>query len=123
MIHEHDPQTYAIIGAALTLRTELGPGFLESVYHEALNIELGLREIPFRSRIELPVLYKGIRLSSTFRADLICFDDVVVELKALKTMSRTEGSQLLNYLKATGLKRGLLLNFGTKSLQPKRMVL
>jgi GxxExxY protein len=123
MIHEHDAQTYSIIGAAMAVHRELGPGFLESVYQEALSIELGFLGVPFRSQVELPVFYKGVRLSGVFRADLICFDDVIVELKALKALSGTEESQLLNYLKATGLRRGLLLNFGAKSLQPKRMVL
>jgi hypothetical protein len=101
-----DPQTRAIIGAAMEVHRQLGAGFLEAVYQEALAIELADRGIPFRREEELPIDYKGI----------------IVELKALQLLSGTEEAQLLNYLKATSLERGLLLNFGRPSLEFKRFV-
>jgi len=119
---ERDPQTRAIIGAAMEVHTALGHGFLESVYHEALALELTRLTVPFQREVVLPIYYKGAPLATSFRADLICFGEVVMELKALATLSGTEESQLLNYLKATGLKRGLLFNFGSKRLRFKRMV-
>jgi GxxExxY protein len=117
-----DPRTYAIIGAAIEVHKQLGCGFLESVYQEALAIELGSREIPFRREVKLPVRYKGQVLSTSFCADFICFDSLVVELKALANMSGSEEVQLINYLRATRYKVGLLLNFGARSLQHRRLV-
>jgi GxxExxY protein len=121
-LSERDPRTYAIIGAAIEVHKQLGCGFLESVYQEALAIELGLREIPFRREVKLPVSYKGQILVTSFYADFICFDSLVVELKALANMSGNEEAQLINYLKATRYKVGLLLNFGARSLQHRRFV-
>ena len=120
---ERDPQTHAIIGAAMEVHSELGAGFLESVYQEALERELRSRGIPFASQIELPIMYKGERLRTTFRSDLVCYLEVVVDLKSIKTLTNVDEAQLLNYLKATGLKRGLLLNFGANRLEVKRMIL
>jgi GxxExxY protein len=120
---ERDPQTHAIIGAAMEAHSELGAGFLESVYQEALERELRSRGIPFASQVELPIIYKGERLRTTFRSDLVCYLEVVVELKSIKTLTNVDEAQLLNYLKATGLKRGLLLNFGANRLEVKRMIL
>ena len=121
-LSERDPRTYAIIGAAIEVHKHLGCGFLESVYQEALAIELGLREIPFRREVRLPVSYKGQVLVTSFCADFICFETLVVELKALAHMSGSEEAQLINYLKATRYKVGLLLNFGTRSLEHRRFV-
>ena len=117
-----DPRTRVIIGAAMEVHRELGCGFLEVVYQEALALELAKREVPFRREVELPVFYKGQKLASSYRADFICYDAVVVELKALGALSGTEESQVINYLKASGMKVGLLVNFGSRSLQYRRFV-
>lgn len=120
---DKDPRTYAIIGAAMEVHRELGCGFLEPVYQEAMEIELAARSIAFRRQVELPITYKGKLLSCTYRADFIGFESVIVELKALTQIGGIEDSQVINYLKATGFRVGLLLNFGTRSLQYKRLVL
>ena len=119
---ERDPQTYAIIGAAMEIHRQLGHGFLEAVYQDAAVIEFPLRKIPFEKEVALPIRYKDVLLPSNYRADFICFSEIIVEFKALSRLSSVEEAQLLNYLKATGLKRGLLINFGAPSLQYKRMV-
>lgn len=120
---KRDPKTYAIIGAAMEVHRELGCGFLEAVYQEALALELAAREVPYRREPELPVLYKGKELNTHYRADFICYDSVVVEVKALDRIGGVEEAQVLNYLKATGREVGLLLNFGSESLEYQRFVL
>jgi GxxExxY protein len=115
--------TYEIIGAAMEVHATLGPGFLESIYQEALAIELLTRGIPFDTEKRLDVFYKGIKLEKHFEADFICDNYVIVEIKALSALTNEHQSQVLNYLKATGIKVGILINFGSKSLEHKRMIL
>ena len=119
---EKDPQTYEIIGAAMEVHRELGDGFLEAVYQAALVIEFTRRRIPCRTEVELPIEYKGMRLSGGYRADFGCFDNVVVEIKATTALVPPNQAQLLNQLKATKYRRGILINFGAPSLEYKRMV-
>jgi len=117
-----DPKTYAIIGAAMEVHRQLGCGFLEPVYQEVLAIEFSRLAISFRLEESLPVFYKEVRLNTPYRVDFICFDGVVVELKALARLGGTEEAQLINYLKAGAYEIGLLLNFGTRSLEYRRFV-
>jgi GxxExxY protein len=119
---QHDPETYAIIGTAMEVHRQLGHGFLEAVYQEALAIEMAARKIPFQREVPFPVEYKGQRLACSYRADFVCFESVVVELKAINQLTGADEAQLINELKATGLHRGLLLNFGAPSLEYKRLV-
>jgi GxxExxY protein len=121
-IIERDPQTYAIIGAAMEIHRQLGHGFLEPIYQDAAVIEFPLQQIPFEREVTLPIKYKNIILPSRYRADYVCFSDIIVEFKALARLTSVEEAQVLNYLKATGFRRGLLLNFGASSLQYKRLV-
>jgi GxxExxY protein len=114
--------TYAIIGAAMEVHRILGPGFLESVYEEALAHEFDLRGIPYERQAKLAVRYKDI-VAGEFRADFLVDGKVVVELKAVKALTEGDEAQLLNYLKGTGYRVGLLLNFGSSSLEYKRRVL
>src|SRR5262245_40399989 len=118
-----DPRTYAIIGAAMEVHRLLGCGFSEPVYQEAMEIELRIRTIPFEPQQKCRVNYKGHILESFFKPDFICFGEVIVELKALGKLSSIDESQILNYLKASQLHTGLLINFGTRSLEQRRFVL
>lgn len=119
---DRDQQTHAIIGAAMEVHRLLGHGFLERAYQDALVIEFLLRNILFRREVELPISYKGQVLPCGYRADFICYDSIVVEIKALDRLSGTEDAQVINYLRASGYQRGLLINFGQPSLQFKRLV-
>ena len=100
----------------------MGCGFLEAVYQEALGREFTTQEIPFKSQPVVQLFYKGRPLNKTYQPDFVCYDEVLVEIKALSNLSGIEEAQVINYLKASGLKIGLLLNFGSKSLEHKRFV-
>ncbi len=116
-------EVFKIVGAAIEVHRELGMGFLEAVYQEALELELTRAEVPFESQAWLPVNYKGIKLNKGYCADIICYGAIVVELKALTQLGGVEEAQLHNYLRATGYRVGLLLNFGSSGrLEWKRWI-
>jgi GxxExxY protein len=117
-----DPQTYRIIGAAMAVHRELGHGFLEKVYKLALPIEFERRGILYAPEARLSIAYKGVILATDYKADFICDDDIIVEVKAAAALTSSDEGQLLNYLKAAKLRRGLLINFGVPSLEYKRRV-
>ena len=118
----HSELTRSIIGAAMEVHSTLGSGFLESVYEAAMAIELDLLKIPYQLQKSIPVMYKGLK-AKDFICDILVSHKVLVELKALKAVTHVEEAQVLNYLKATGLRVGLLINFGQQSLKYKRLVL
>ena len=115
-------EAYDIIGACMEVHSELGSGFLEAVYHEALMMELNKRKIPFETNVKLQVTYKGKTLHKLYYADIVCYDKIIVELKAMDGLIPEHEAQVINYLKATGYQLGLLVNFGAESLQYKRLV-
>ncbi|QIA08539.1 GxxExxY protein [Draconibacterium halophilum] len=116
-------ESYKIIGACMEVHKTLGCGFLEAVYQEALAIEFAKQNIPFEKEVRLNIQYKGTPLSKEYIADFICHESIIIELKALSKPSGEHTAQVLNYLKATGFQLGLLVNFGSSSLQYKRVVL
>ena len=116
-------ETYQIIGAAMAVHRALGHGFLEAVYQEALALEFIEKKIPFVKEQALEIQYKGKSLRKKYYADFLCYDQIIIELKAMEGIHNDHLAQVLNYLKATNLKLGLLLNFGTPSLQYKRIIL
>ena len=108
---EKDPQSHAIIGAAMEVHRELGGGFLELVYQTALALEFQERGVPYKAEVALPIRYKGKLLTCAYRADFVCFDNLLVETKAIAKLTSADDAQLLNELKATSCERGLLLKF------------
>ena len=117
-------ETYAIIGAAMDVYYRLGCGFAEPVYQEALELELGLRRVPFVAQKKLHIRYKDFVLKKFYRADFVCFEKVIVEIKAQTALTGVDMSQLLNYMKASGFRVGLIFNFGRDGdLERKRMVI
>jgi GxxExxY protein len=119
---KRDVETFAIIGAAMEVHRELKHGMLEAVYQDALEMEFRLRGIPFEREKLLQVHYKGQLLRSCYKADFVCFGSVIVECKALSQIGGVEEAQVINYLRITALERAVLLNFGTSSLQYRRLV-
>lgn len=115
-------EAFVIVGAAMEVHKELGAGFLEAVYHEAMEKELSLRNIPFASSKEFDVFYKGELLKKKYYADMVCFDKIIVELKAIDSLNKENYGQVINYLKCSKMKLGVLINFGAKSLEYKRVV-
>lgn len=120
---QRDPETYAIIGAAMAVHRELGHGFLEAVYNEALEIEFNNRYIPNKKEVSLPICYGEHQLKAHYRADFVCHDSIIIEIKVLAETNGTEEAQVINHLKASGYERALLINFGRPSLQYKRLIL
>src|SRR5687768_14170618 len=118
---ERDPRTYEIIGAAMEVHREWGPGFLEVAYQRALALEFTSRQIPFEREVAVELVYKGTPVGVPFRVDFRC-GDVLVELKALPVTGRQERNQLIHYLQSADCETGLLLNFGAMSLQFERVV-
>jgi len=117
-----DPQTYRIIGAAIEVHRVLGNGFLEAVYQEALATEFADRKIPYIRECGLSIGYKDRTLQCQYRADFIAYENIIIEVKALDRITTHDDAQVLNYLKATGLERALLLNFGQTRLQYRRLI-
>ena len=116
-------ESFEIMGACFKVYKSMGSGFLEAVYQECLEIELTKRGIPFKSFQRLPVDYNGTTLMQFYEADFVCYGRIILELKALEKISAQHRAQTLNYLKATGLKLGLILNFGhDPTLQYERLV-
>jgi len=115
-------EVYQIIGVALKVHTELGCGFLEAVYQEAFEYELENANIPYEKEKKISIKYNDIILNKKYIADFVCFDKIIIEMKAVSNLCSEHESQILNYLKATGLKVGLLINFGSQSLEWKRFV-
>ena len=118
-----DPRTFAIIGAAMEVHRVLGSGFLEVFYRDALAIEFGRREIPFVAEAPCQVVYKGHPLRGHYRIDFVCFESVVIEVKARYGTGAAEQAQVLSYLASTSHQCGLLLNFGSAKLEYKRFIL
>ena len=117
-----DARTYKIIGAAMEVHKELGCGFLEAVYQEALTREFDSQNIPYQAQPSVNIFYKGNPLDKVYQPDFICFDEIILEIKAISQITGVEEAQIINYLKATKLHVGLLINFGTRSLEHKRFV-
>lgn len=115
----YQSETYAIRGAVFEVYRNMGSGFLEAVYQSCLEMELTERGIPFKSKIEVPITYKNRPVPAVYQADLVCYDKIILELKAVKKIDDAHRAQLMNYLKATGLRLGLLINFGC---EPKATV-
>lgn len=116
-------ETYQIIGVCIEVHRELGHGFREIVYGDAIEFEFGQRNIPFEREKEYQVIYKGIKLQHNFYADFVVFKNIILELKAVEGgISDDNVAQTLNYLKVSGCKIGLLINFGRKKLEYKRLI-
>ena len=120
---DFDELSHAVIGCALEVHRELGPGLLESAYHRALEYELSLAGIPFATEVDLPVNYKGVAIPTNYRIDLFVNGQIILELKAVERIIPVHWAQLLTYMKLTNTTKGLLFNFNEPTLFIKRMVL
>jgi GxxExxY protein len=116
-------EVFQLVGAAMEVHSQLGCGFLEPVYQEALSMEFALRKIPFVAQPQLAILYKGAQLSKYYIPDFIAYEKIIIEIKALNELTVNEDAQILNYLKVSRCEVGLLINFGTASLDWHRRVL
>lgn len=115
-------ETYKIRGAIFAVHKELGNGFLERVYQDALEFEFQVRGIPYEREKEIQIMYKGKPLGEPYRADFVCYGKIIIELKAVEELQGIHRSQVINYLKATGMKLGLLVNFGEEFANIERIV-
>jgi len=115
-------ESFAIIGACMKVHRTLGAGFLEAVYEEALEREFQNLKIPFKRQVKLDLYYGNQKLTKQYRADFICYDEIIVEIKAVSLIPTAFYAQLQNYLKCTNIELGMLINFGTSSLTYKRMI-
>jgi GxxExxY protein len=115
-------ESYAIVGACMKVHRALGPGFLEAVYEEVVEKEFIVQNIPYKRQVKLDLYYEGVQLKKYYRADFVCYDSIIVELKAVTQMPSVFYAQLQNYLKCTNMELGMLINFGTPSLTYKRIV-
>ncbi len=119
----YQQESYQIVGACMEVHAELGAGFLEAVYHEALAIAFAEKNIPFGRERVLPIYFHGVELNKKYVADFVCYDKIILELKAVSALTSEHEAQVLNYLKATHFKLGILANFGADSFSYKRLVL
>jgi len=119
---EKDPRTHAIIGAAIEVHSTIGPGHLEAVYHECLEIEFQLKKIPYKSKPSLKMDYKGVTLKKEYIPDFLVYDEVILEIKSEKYLTQIDMAQIINSLKRSNHKTGLLVNFGEQSLKFKRFI-
>ena len=119
-MRDREKQTYQIIGVAMEVHRQLGCGFTEKVYQDALEEEFRMQNIPFQREVRMRVNYKGKELASEYIPDFVCFDNVVVELKAVEELTSLNKSQAINYLHVSGLPVVLLINFGAESLEFQR---
>ncbi len=119
----YEKESFRIIGACMEVHKKLGIGFLESVYQEALAIEFTLSDIPYEREKKLNIFYKGYDIGKKYFADFICYQSIILELKAMSSICKQHEAQVLNYLRATGYKLGIIINFGEISLTFRRMVL
>ena len=122
MSYLYEEETYKILGACFEVHKTLGHGFLEAVYQEALEMEFQLRNIPYQREKMLYINYKGRQLKKHYVADFVCYDKIIIETKAISDLTSKDEYQILNYLKVTNFKLGLLINFGKPSLQKKRII-
>ena len=113
-------ESYRIIGCMMKVHRELGCGFLEKVYQEALEREFIAEGVPFQREVNLKIYYRGVPLQQEYIADFVCYGKIIVELKAISKLSDVEKAQVINYLKATGYELGILANFGETSLKTER---
>ncbi len=115
-------ESYRIVGSCLAVFNKLGSGFLESVYQEALEIQFKQDKISFEKEKRLHIRFDDVQLDKFFKADYVCFESIIVELKATPFIHKNDLAQVLNYLRATGMRLGILVNFGEKSLTYKRIL-
>jgi GxxExxY protein len=115
-------ESFAIVGACMKVHRALGAGFLEAVYEEVLEKEFQSQKIPYKRQVKLDLYYEGVKLKKQYRADFICYDTIIIEIKAVNQIPSVFYAQLQNFLKCTNMELGILINFGTPSLTYKRIV-